>query len=39
MLLSWCSGVMLFIKTLDGILDHEEAIKRNLGGRFLGYFH
>ncbi|OMO91634.1 Ribosomal protein S8 [Corchorus olitorius] len=27
------------ISTPDGILDHEEAIKRNVGGQVLGYFH
>ncbi|GLT98644.1 hypothetical protein SLE2022_161410 [Rubroshorea leprosula] len=27
------------ITTPDGILDHEEAIKRNVGGQVLGYFH
>ncbi|CAN8271088.1 unnamed protein product [Cochlearia groenlandica] len=25
--------------TPDGILDHEEAIKRNVGGQVLGFFH
>ncbi|KAJ4708593.1 40S ribosomal protein S15a [Melia azedarach] len=27
------------ITTPDGVLDHEEAIKRNVGGQVLGYFH
>ncbi|GKV14067.1 hypothetical protein SLEP1_g24991 [Rubroshorea leprosula] len=27
------------ITTPDGILDHEEAIRRNAGGQVLGYFH
>ncbi|GKV11884.1 hypothetical protein SLEP1_g23103 [Rubroshorea leprosula] len=27
------------ITTPDGILDHEEAIKRNVGGQVLGHFH
>ncbi|KAJ4846275.1 40S ribosomal protein S15a-5 [Turnera subulata] len=27
------------ISTPDGILDHEEAINRNVGGQVLGYFH
>ncbi|XP_023514843.1 40S ribosomal protein S15a-2-like [Cucurbita pepo subsp. pepo] len=27
------------ITTPEGILDHEEAIKRNVGGQVLGYFH
>ncbi|XP_022751727.1 40S ribosomal protein S15a-5-like [Durio zibethinus] len=27
------------ISTPDGILDHEEAIRRNVGGQVLGYFH
>ncbi|XP_021277401.1 40S ribosomal protein S15a-5 [Herrania umbratica] len=27
------------ISTPDGILDHEEAISRNVGGQVLGYFH
>ncbi|CAL9223650.1 unnamed protein product [Arabidopsis halleri] len=27
------------ITTPDGILDHEEAIKRNVGGQVLGFFH
>ena len=27
------------ITTPDGILDHEEAISRNVGGQVLGYFH
>ncbi|OWM87550.1 40S ribosomal protein S15a-5-like [Punica granatum] len=25
--------------TPEGILDHEEAMKRNVGGQVLGYFH
>ncbi|XP_044471280.1 40S ribosomal protein S15a-5 [Mangifera indica] len=27
------------ITTPDGILDHEEAQRRNVGGQVLGYFH
>ncbi|KAK5839824.1 hypothetical protein PVK06_008664 [Gossypium arboreum] len=27
------------ISTPDGVLDHEEAIQRNVGGQVLGYFH
>ncbi|KAG5030107.1 hypothetical protein AAZX31_05G209000 [Glycine max] len=27
------------ITTPDGILDHEEAIRKNVGGQVLGYFH
>ncbi|MQM14166.1 hypothetical protein Taro_047093 [Colocasia esculenta] len=27
------------ITTPNGILDHEEAIKQNVGGQVLGYFH
>ncbi|KAE7998600.1 hypothetical protein FH972_003131 [Carpinus fangiana] len=27
------------ITTPDGVLDHEEAIKRSVGGQVLGYFH
>ncbi|KAI4385705.1 hypothetical protein MLD38_003699 [Melastoma candidum] len=27
------------ITTPDGILDHEEALKRNVGGQVVGYFH
>ncbi|PPR81476.1 hypothetical protein GOBAR_AA39241 [Gossypium barbadense] len=27
------------ISTPDGILDHEEAIRRNVGGQVIGYFH
>ncbi|KAB1208310.1 40S ribosomal protein S15a-5 [Morella rubra] len=27
------------ITTPDGLLDHEEAIKRNVGGQVVGYFH
>jgi len=27
------------ITTPDGILDHEEAIKRNVGGQVLGFFY
>ncbi|KAL1300325.1 hypothetical protein HN51_045025 [Arachis hypogaea] len=27
------------ITTPDGVLDHEEAIRRNVGGQVLGYFH
>ncbi|KAI4297013.1 hypothetical protein L6164_036925 [Bauhinia variegata] len=27
------------ITTPDGVLDHEEAQKRNVGGQVLGYFH
>ncbi|CAK8579456.1 unnamed protein product [Lathyrus sativus] len=27
------------ITTPDGVLDHEEAAKRNVGGQVLGYFH
>ncbi|MFQ6638424.1 hypothetical protein Gotur_016846 [Gossypium turneri] len=27
------------ISTPDGVLDHEEAIRRNVGGQVLGYFH
>ncbi|KAK7319914.1 hypothetical protein RJT34_04642 [Clitoria ternatea] len=27
------------ISTPDGVLDHEEAMKRNVGGQVLGYFH
>ncbi|XP_027333223.1 40S ribosomal protein S15a-5 [Abrus precatorius] len=27
------------VTTPDGIVDHEEAIKRNVGGQVLGYFH
>ncbi|KAK7245287.1 hypothetical protein RIF29_40126 [Crotalaria pallida] len=27
------------ITTPDGVLDHEEAIERNVGGQVLGYFH
>lgn len=31
--------VYVVISTPDGILDHEEAIRRNVGGQVLGYFH
>ncbi|CAF2147981.1 hypothetical protein HID58_000746 [Brassica napus] len=27
------------VTTPDGILDHEEAIKRNVGGQVLGFFY
>ncbi|KAF7819723.1 40S ribosomal protein S15a-5 [Senna tora] len=27
------------VTTPEGVLDHEEAIKRNVGGQVLGYFH
>ncbi|MED6144907.1 40S ribosomal protein S15a-5 [Stylosanthes scabra] len=27
------------ITTPDGVLDHEEAMRRNVGGQVLGYFH
>ncbi|XXG66348.1 hypothetical protein AAC387_Pa05g3848 [Persea americana] len=27
------------ITTPNGVLDHEEAIKENVGGQVLGYFH
>ncbi|KAK2413399.1 40S ribosomal protein S15a-5 [Trifolium repens] len=27
------------ITTPDGVLDHEEAARRNVGGQVLGYFH
>uniref|UniRef100_A0A1D1Y1S8 Small ribosomal subunit protein uS8c n=1 Tax=Anthurium amnicola TaxID=1678845 RepID=A0A1D1Y1S8_9ARAE len=27
------------ITTPNGILDHEEAVKQNVGGQVLGYFH
>ncbi|KAM2671497.1 hypothetical protein EV1_007298 [Malus domestica] len=27
------------ITTPEGVLDHEEAVKRNVGGQVLGYFH
>lgn len=27
------------ITTPDGVLDHEEAITRNVGGQVIGYFH
>ncbi|EEF48122.1 40S ribosomal protein S15a-5 [Ricinus communis] len=27
------------ITTPDGVLDHEQAIERNVGGQVLGYFH
>ncbi|KAH9601976.1 hypothetical protein KSS87_019645 [Heliosperma pusillum] len=27
------------ISTPNGVLDHEEAIKQNVGGQVLGYFH
>lgn len=27
------------ITTPDGVLDHEEAQRRNVGGQVLGYFH
>lgn len=27
------------ITSPDGVLDHEEAIKRSVGGQVLGYFH
>ncbi|ESR36902.1 40S ribosomal protein S15a-5 [Citrus sinensis] len=27
------------ITTPDGVLDHEEALRRNVGGQVLGYFH
>ncbi|XXG70537.1 hypothetical protein AAC387_Pa06g3278 [Persea americana] len=27
------------ITTPNGVLDHEEAIKQNVGGQVLGYFH
>ncbi|XVF88684.1 hypothetical protein PTKIN_Ptkin19aG0070100 [Pterospermum kingtungense] len=27
------------ISTPDGILDHEEAVRRNVGGQVLGHFH
>ncbi|WVZ72961.1 hypothetical protein U9M48_021341 [Paspalum notatum var. saurae] len=27
------------VTTPSGVLDHEEAIKQNVGGQVLGYFH
>lgn len=27
------------ITTPNGVLDHEEAIKQNVGGQVLGFFH
>lgn len=27
------------ITTPDGVLDHEDAIRRNVGGQVLGYFY
>ncbi|KAG9440460.1 hypothetical protein H6P81_020625 [Aristolochia fimbriata] len=27
------------ITTPNGVLDHEEAIRQNVGGQVLGYFH
>ncbi|KAK6234670.1 hypothetical protein SCA6_010007 [Theobroma cacao] len=33
------SGGYVVISTPDGILDHEEAISRNVGGQVFGYFH
>ncbi|KAM1952480.1 hypothetical protein ACFX15_006949 [Malus domestica] len=27
------------ITTPEGVLDHKEAVKRNVGGQVLGYFH
>ncbi|XP_047058475.1 40S ribosomal protein S15a-5-like [Lolium rigidum] len=27
------------VTTPNGVLDHEEAIKQNVGGQVLGYFH
>ncbi|EOY34410.1 40S ribosomal protein S15a-5 [Theobroma cacao] len=32
-------GGYVVISTPDGILDHEEAISRNVGGQVFGYFH
>ncbi|KAJ0967878.1 hypothetical protein J5N97_024795 [Dioscorea zingiberensis] len=29
----------VMVTTPNGILDHEEAIKQNVGGQVLGYFH
>jgi small subunit ribosomal protein S15Ae len=36
MLMQW--GYVV-ITTPDGVLDHEEAARRNVGGQVLGYFH
>ena len=27
------------VTTPNGVLDHEEAIRQNVGGQVLGYFH
>lgn len=27
------------ITTPNGVLDHEEAVRQNVGGQVLGYFH
>ncbi|WOL15289.1 40S ribosomal protein S15a-5 [Canna indica] len=29
----------IVISTPNGVLDHEEAMKQNVGGQVLGYFH
>jgi len=36
LLLQW--GYVV-IRTPNGVLDHEEAIRQNVGGQVLGYFH
>jgi len=36
LLLQW--GYVV-IATPNGVLDHEEAIRHNVGGQVLGYFH
>lgn len=29
----------IVVRTPEGIVDHEEAIKLNIGGQILGYFY
>jgi len=38
-LLSFLQWGYVVITTPNGVLDHEEAIKQNVGGQVLGYFH
>ncbi|WCJ19656.1 40S ribosomal protein S15a-5 [Euphorbia peplus] len=34
-----CQYGYVVITTPDGVLDHERAMERNVGGQVLGYFH
>lgn len=38
-MLPTCQWRYAVITIPDGVLDHEEAIKRGAGGQVLGYFH